>query len=68
MLHVTACFACFAQKLVIYLPSADVNVTLMLLRIPVVLRLSVMLPLATDAQTSLSLDVNVLMNIFSLSP
>jgi hypothetical protein len=30
MLHVTACFACFAQKLVTYLASAYVNVSLML--------------------------------------
>ena len=58
MLHVTACFACFAQKLVTYLASADLNVSLML-RILVVPRSSVMLPLATDARTSVSIDPNL---------
>jgi hypothetical protein len=60
MLHVTACFACFAQKLVTYLASAFVNVSLML-RIAVVPRSPVMLPLATNARTSVSLDPKLLM-------
>ncbi len=41
MLHVTTCFTCFAQKLVTYLASADVNVTLMCPRILLVLQLNV---------------------------
>ena len=50
MLHVTTCFALLR---VTYLASPDVNVTLML-RILVVLRLPVMLVLATDVYISAS--------------
>ena len=64
------CDRLFCLLRVTYLASPDVNVTL-ILRILVVLRLPVMLVLATDVCISISLDLNVLIRDsehFSLHP